>query len=218
MGAGFKKREIEVRSALFDFFIDVRHIFKARCIMLSKASKIYEEYCKLKKLAGEQPDQLKIQRILDPGYKIGVKNTEYPYAILTNNSPSLRKIESEESSNSYRMSEEQDIGSKSIITSINQSCPLMPLHHNESPNQKLLNFSGNDQSCFVKENHNLSRERATVMTIASSSNTTPRICLQRSRKTCQSEPTRNIYCPMEWERFASRSTCFEVYWFITKRA
>ena len=62
MGAGFKKREIEARSALFDFFIDVRHIFKARCIMLSKASKIYEEYCKLKKLAGEQPDQLKIQR------------------------------------------------------------------------------------------------------------------------------------------------------------
>ena len=46
----------------------------------------------------------------------------------------------------------------------------MPLHRNESSGQKSLNFSGRDQSCFVKENHHLSRERCTVMTIASSSN------------------------------------------------
>ena len=46
----------------------------------------------------------------------------------------------------------------------------MPLHCNESGSQKSLNFSGSDQSCFVKENHDLTRERSTVMTIASSSN------------------------------------------------
>ena len=46
----------------------------------------------------------------------------------------------------------------------------MPLHRNESGSQKSLNFSGSDQSCFVKENHHLTREKSTVMTIASSSN------------------------------------------------
>ena len=46
----------------------------------------------------------------------------------------------------------------------------MPLHRNESSGQKSLNFSGRDQSCFVKENHHLPREICTVMTIASSSN------------------------------------------------
>ena len=46
----------------------------------------------------------------------------------------------------------------------------MPLHLNESGTQKPLNFSGNDQSCFVKENHHLTQERSTVMTIAFSSN------------------------------------------------
>ena len=50
------------------------------------------------------------------------------------------------------------------------SADQMPLHRNESSGQKSLNFSGRDQSCFVKENHHLSRERCTVMTIASSSN------------------------------------------------
>ena len=46
----------------------------------------------------------------------------------------------------------------------------MLLHRNESVSQKTLNFSGSDQSCFVKENHHPTRERSTVMTIASSSN------------------------------------------------
>ena len=50
------------------------------------------------------------------------------------------------------------------------SADQMPLHRNESSGQKSLNFTGRDQSCFVKENHHLSRERCTVMTIASSSN------------------------------------------------
>ena len=50
------------------------------------------------------------------------------------------------------------------------SADQMPLHRNESGSQKSFNFSGSDQSCFVKENHHLTRERSTVMTIASSSN------------------------------------------------
>ena len=46
----------------------------------------------------------------------------------------------------------------------------MMLQRNENGRQKSLNFSGSDQSCFVKGNHHLTRERSTVMTIASSSN------------------------------------------------
>ena len=50
------------------------------------------------------------------------------------------------------------------------SSDQMPLHENESSGEKLLNFPGRDQSCFVKENPHLSRDRCTVMKIASSSN------------------------------------------------
>ena len=46
----------------------------------------------------------------------------------------------------------------------------MPPHRNESGSQKSLNFSESDQSCFVKENHHLTQERSTVMTITFSSN------------------------------------------------
>ena len=50
------------------------------------------------------------------------------------------------------------------------SADKMPLRRNESGSQKSLNFSGSDQSCFVKENHYFIPERSAVTTIASSSN------------------------------------------------
>ena len=40
----------------------------------------------------------------------------------------------------------------------------MPLHSNESSNEKTLNFKGAPQTTYVKENHSLSRERITAMT------------------------------------------------------
>ena len=43
----------------------------------------------------------------------------------------------------------------------------MPLHRNESTSQKTLNFKGREQSCFVKENHHLSREQYIGMAIVS---------------------------------------------------
>ena len=56
----------------------------------------------------------------------------------------------------------------------------MPLHRNESSSQKTLNLTGFDT--YVKENYNLSRERVTVYTQASSD---PEIklgiCIQRKR-------------------------------------
>ena len=47
----------------------------------------------------------------------------------------------------------------------------MPLHRNESSEQKTLNFKGASQSTYVKENHSLSRERITVMTSVASNKT-----------------------------------------------
>ena len=48
------------------------------------------------------------------------------------------------------------------------SADQIPPHRNESSTQKMLNFRGREHYCFVKENHNLSRERCTVMTVVSS--------------------------------------------------
>ena len=48
------------------------------------------------------------------------------------------------------------------------SSDQMPLHRNESSGQATLNFKGQSQSTYVKENHMLSLERAAVMTTASS--------------------------------------------------
>ena len=47
----------------------------------------------------------------------------------------------------------------------------MSLHHNESTEQKTLNFKGASQSRYVKENDSLSREGITVMTSAASNKT-----------------------------------------------
>ena len=44
----------------------------------------------------------------------------------------------------------------------------MPLHRNESSNEKTLNYKGAAQTTFVKENHSLSRERITAMTSVAS--------------------------------------------------
>ena len=47
------------------------------------------------------------------------------------------------------------------------------LHRNESSGQATLNFMGQSQSTYVKESYMLSRERATVMTTASSQAASP---------------------------------------------
>ena len=49
----------------------------------------------------------------------------------------------------------------------------MPLHRNKSLKDATMTWKGAPQCTFVKENHSLSRERATVMTVVSSSNTDP---------------------------------------------
>ena len=60
---GPKKRAIEVRYALFNYFIDIRSAFKVRFsqeLLLAKAKELYDEYCKMKTEAGEQAEKLKV--------------------------------------------------------------------------------------------------------------------------------------------------------------
>ena len=60
-----KQKALEVRYALFDYFIDIRHSLNERLpqhILLSKAKQFYEEYCVLKAEAGQEPEKLKITR------------------------------------------------------------------------------------------------------------------------------------------------------------
>ena len=64
MGAGPKKRALEVRYALFDYFVDIRSSLKGRLpqlILLSKAKQLYKEYWELKRHAGEESEELKIR-------------------------------------------------------------------------------------------------------------------------------------------------------------
>ena len=62
IGAGPPKRAIEVRIALFDYFIDVRSTLKGRFpkfMSIVKAKEIYNTYCGLKEKAGEKAEELK---------------------------------------------------------------------------------------------------------------------------------------------------------------
>ena len=55
MGSVPKKTALEVRYALFDYYVDIRSSFKGylpQLILLSKAKQLYDEYCKLKRHAG----------------------------------------------------------------------------------------------------------------------------------------------------------------------
>ena len=62
LGAGKPKYAVEVRQALFSFFIDVRTSQKGhlpQSILISEPKQIYNEYFDIKRQSGEMPDQLK---------------------------------------------------------------------------------------------------------------------------------------------------------------
>ena len=172
MGAGPKKKALEVRYALFNYFIDIRYSLKGRLpqhILLSKAKQLYEEYCVLKAEAGKKPQKLKITRKWlqkwCKDYRISLKHPNKQFSI-TQEVRKRRIIQFLKNVWTVRYWWKAKYKADPQILSSDQ----IPLHQNESGSQKSLNFSGSDQSCFVKENHDLTRERSTVMTIASSSN------------------------------------------------
>ena len=167
LGAGKPRYAVEVRQALFSFFIDVRTSLKERSprsILTSKAKQIYSEYCYIKRQGGEVADQLKFtNRWLNEWckeYRISLKHPKERFSI----SNADRKRRMNVWATRYWWLARYKC--EPAIISAGQ----MPLHRNESSGQKTLNFKGNDKSCFVKEDNHLSRERTTVMSIVSSTN------------------------------------------------
>ena len=172
LGAGPQKRALEVRSSLFDYFIDIQSTLKGRlpqCILLAKAKEFYSKYCELKQQAGETPDELKLTdkwlRLWCKDYRVSLKHPNKRFSIshVVRKRRIIQFLKNVWTARYWWLA-------KYKVDPIILSADQMPLHRNESSNQKTYNFTGNDQSCFVKENNHLSRERCTVMTIASSSN------------------------------------------------
>lgn len=163
VGGGRKYRAVEVREALFAWFIDVRSSLKARLpksLFLIQAKKLYGEWLQHHPETSEE-EQLKFSNCW-------VKDWELEYGV------SLRKPNKR-----YSISKEDCVTRvqdylKNIwsvryyfIKTFGVDPPIingdqMPLHRNESSGQATLNFKNSDT--FVKENHMLSRERITVFT------------------------------------------------------
>ena len=87
MDAGQKKKVLEVRYVLFDYFFKIRYSFKVRPpqhSLLSKATQLYEEYCVLKAKTGEEHERLKIiQKWLQKwckDYRISLKYPSKPFS------------------------------------------------------------------------------------------------------------------------------------------
>ena len=138
-------------------------------VLFSKAKQLYEEYCVLTAEAGEEPEKLKLTRKWlqkwCKDYRISLKYPRKRFSI-TQEVRKRRIIQILKNVWTAKYWWKAKYNVDHPILSADQ----MPLHRNVSGSQKSFNFSGSDQSCFVKENHHLSRERSTVMTLASSSN------------------------------------------------
>ena len=162
-GAGRKPKAPEIREALFSWFIDVRETLKGRLPRRLKAQQLYTDW--LAQNPVPLSDQLKFGNTWIQGW-------EEEYGV------SLRKPKKR-----YSIKKEDLVGRLSdylknvwqirrfFIEKYSVDPPIingdqMPLHRNESSQQKTLNFKGQDT--FVKENHILSRERVTVFTQVSS--------------------------------------------------
>lgn len=170
-GAGPPTRAIEVRKCLFDYFIDVRCCLKGRLprkLLIAKVYEIYQLYCELKEKAGETPDVLKFTDCWVSGwckeYGVSLKSPNKRFSI-PQDARKRRIIQFLKNVWTVRYFWLKNYKREPNIISADQ----MPLHRNESSAQKTMNFSGRNMSVYVKENHNLSRERCSVMTVISSS-------------------------------------------------
>ena len=162
VGGGRKSKAPEVRNALFSWFVDVRESLKGRLprrMFKLKANQMYEEWL----LENPTPESEKL--------KFGdqwIKMWESEYGI------SLRKPNKRYSIKKEDLVERLQDYFKNVwiirryfLETYGVDPPIingdqMPLHRNESSQQRTLNFKGIET--FVKENHMLSRERVTVYT------------------------------------------------------
>ena len=165
-GAGRKPKAPEIREALFSWFIDVRETLKRRLsrrLFKLKAQQLYTDW--LAQNHVPLSDQLKFGNTWIQGWE-----EEYGVSLRKPNKRySIKKVGLVERLSDYPKNVWQI--RSFFIEKYNVDPPTingdqMPLHRNESSQQKTLTFKGQDT--FVKENHMLSRERVTVFTQVSS--------------------------------------------------
>ena len=168
VGAAAPRKCPSVSKELFEFFIDIRSSLKARLpkkFFLAKAESLYRDYCEWKR-EGVEPEKLSFSNrwLKDwcKEYQISIKKPNKRF-FITASARKKRITDFLKNIWTVRYTFTKLYGVDPEIVMSDQ----MPLHRNESSNEKTLNFKGASQTTNVKENHSLSRERITAMTLAS---------------------------------------------------
>ena len=161
-GAGRKAKVPEVRQPLFSRFVDVRETLKGRlprCLFKLKANQLSEKW--LEQNPVPENERVKFSNCWIKGWE-----NEYGISLRKPNKQfSIKKSDLIENLQDYlrniwtlRQFFIEKYGVDPRIINGDQ----MPLHRNESSQQKTLTFKGEDK--FFKENYMLSSERATIFT------------------------------------------------------
>ena len=161
-GAGRKAQAPEVRDSLFEWFVDTRGIFKGRLpkdMLVVKAKQLYLEWLKQQPEPPEKTLQFSNKWIAKwmKEYEVSLQKPNKRFSI-SNNHRKERIIEYLKNMWRGRKYFLDKHGKEPKVINGDQ----MPIHRNESSEQKTLNMKNTD--CFVKENCHLARERATCFT------------------------------------------------------
>ena len=167
-GGGRKKNAPEVREALFSYFVDVRESMKGRLpklLLRLKAKQLYSEQLRKNPLA-EGEKSLKFGNRW-----IQMWEQEYNISLRRPNKRCSISVEDRKTRIGDYLQNVWSVRNY-FLQKYNVDPPSfngdqMPLHRNESSEQRTLHFKGQD--VFVKEKHMLSRECITCFTTVSSS-------------------------------------------------
>ena len=159
-GAGRKRKAPEVRISLFNWFIDVRETLKGRLprrIFKMKANQLYEEWLTQNPVPENERLKFSNQWIKEwqQEYGISLRKPNKKYSIKKED---LVERLQDYLRNIWRVR-------RFFIEKYGIDPPVingdqMPLHRNESSQQKTMAFK--NEEAFVKQNHSLSREGVTV--------------------------------------------------------
>ena len=170
-GAGRPTHAPEVAAELFQYFLSIRHNVVGRLSqtsMLDKATALYREYKTAKEELGEVPDSLvpNPRWIQDwrKAHRVSFKHPNKRYSI-NDVDRKRRVIQFLKNVWRTRYFYKSKFKKEPVFVSADQ----MPIHRNESASSKTYATTGSSESSFVRENDKLARERYTVMTAVTSS-------------------------------------------------
>ena len=157
-----------MRQALFDWFVEVRSVMKARIpksVFRAKAKQLYEDYLQEMKEKVPEEEQLKLSDKWIHGwmeeFNVSLRQPNKRF-VLPLDVRKKRIFDFLQNVLRVRVWFKKVVGIDIPIVNMDQ----MPLHRNEISSQKTLTIR--DQDTVVKENHHLTRERITCLTVLSS--------------------------------------------------